>query len=118
MYGSEIIPYNLDEIDKNIEMLKSNDINILKEKVFCTDSILLEYSHMDEILATKAKLIEMETAAFYSCLKIMNKSGMALLLVSDNSQKKKSLVEKTIDDKNKYNYIRSNIIKKSIKLLI
>ena len=48
----------------------------------------------------------------------MNKSGMALLLVSDNSQKKKSLVEKTIDDKNRYNYIRSNIIKKSIKLLI
>ena len=64
------------------------------------------------------KLIEMETAAFYSCLKIMNKSGMALLLVSDNSQKKKSLVEKTIDDQNRYNYIRSNIIKKSIKLLI
>ena len=48
MYGSEIIPYNLDEIDKNIEMLKSNDINILKEKVFCTDSILLEYSHMEK----------------------------------------------------------------------
>ena len=118
MYGSEIVPYNLEEIDKNIEILKSNDINILKEKVFCTDSILLEYSHMDEILATKAKLIEMETAAFYSCLKIMNKSGMALLLVSDNSQKKKSLVEKTMDDQNRYNYIRSNIIKKSIKLLI
>ena len=118
MYGSEIIPYNLDEIDKNIDVLKSNDINILKEKVFCTDSILLEYSHMDEILATKAKLIEMETAAFYSCLKIMNKSGMALLLVSDNSQKKKSLVEKSIDDQNRYNYIRSNIIKKSIKILI
>ena len=118
MYGSEIIPYNLEEIDKNIDVLKSNDINILKEKVFCTDSILLEYSHMDEILATKAKLIEMETAAFYSCLKIMNKSGMALLLVSDNSQKKKSLVEKSLDDQNRYNYIRSNIIKKSIELLI
>ena len=49
---------------------------------------------MDEILATKAKLIEMETAAFYSCLKIMNKSGMALLLVSDNSQKRRVLLKK------------------------
>ena len=49
---------------------------------------------MDEIIATKAKLIEMETAAFYSCLKIMNKSGMALLLVSDNSQKRIVLLKK------------------------
>ena len=118
MYGSEIIPYNLEEIDKNIEILKSNDIDVLKEKVFCTDSIILEYSHIDEIIDSGAKLIEMETAAFYSCLRIMNKSGMSLLLVSDNSQKKKSLVEKSIDDQNKYNYIRSTIIKKSIKLLI
>ena len=47
-----------------------------------------------------------------------NSFVMALLLVSDNSQKKKSLVEKSLDDQNRYNYIRSNIIKKSIKILI
>ncbi|RIA64924.1 phosphorylase superfamily protein [Anaeroplasma bactoclasticum] len=117
MYGNVIIPYNLDEIDKNIELLKSNNIDITKEIVFCTDSILLEYSHMDEIKATGAKLIEMETAAFYSCLRIMKKSGMALLLVSDNSQDKKSLIEKTMDDKNKYNYVRNNIITNSIKMI-
>jgi hypothetical protein len=117
MYGNVIIPYNLDEIDKNIELLKSNNIDITKEIVFCTDSILLEYSHMDEIKATGAKLIEMETEAFYSCLRIMKKSGMALLLVSDNSQDKKSLIEKTMDDKNKYNYVRNNIITNSIKMI-
>ena len=51
IYGSEIIPYNLEEIDKNIEKLKSNDINILKEKVFCTDSILLEYLIIPDFLS-------------------------------------------------------------------
>ena len=101
------------ELDKN-SVVRFYRTTALDGKIYN----VLEYSHMDEIIATKAKLIEMETAAFYSCLKIMNKSGMALLLVSDNSQKKKSLVEKTIDDQNRYNYIRSNIIKKSIKLLI
>jgi hypothetical protein len=43
---------------------------------------------------------------------------MAILLVSDNSQAKKSLVEKTIDDQNRYNYVRRNVIIKIIKLLL
>ena len=86
--------------------------------MFCTDSIILEYSHLDEIKATGAKLIEMETSAFYSCLTMMNKIGIALLLVSDNNSNNKSLVEKTIEDKNKYNYIRNNIISKIISIVI
>ena len=116
-YGMTIKPENIDYIDKIIrESLKYN-IDIIKEKVFCTDSIMLEYSHLDEIKATGAKLIEMETAAFYSCLKIMDKVGMALLLVSDNSDNNKSLVEKTIDDRNKFNYVRNNYISKIISII-
>ena len=117
-YGTTISPANYKFVDKIIkESLKSN-INIIKEKVFCTDSIILEYSHLDEIKATGAKLIEMETSAFYSCLTMMNKIGIALLLVSDNNSNNKSLVEKTIEDKNKYNYIRNNIISKIISIVI
>lgn len=111
MYGSSVYPHNVEYIDKIISIAKQNDINIQKEKVFCTDSILLEYSHMDEILATGSKLIEMETAAFYTCLKSMNKNGMALLVVSDNSQDKKSLISKTMEDKDKYNYVRHNVLR-------
>ena len=116
-YGMTIKPENIDYIDKIIrESLKYN-IDIIKEKVFCTDSIMLEYSHLDEIKATGAKLIEMETAAFYSCLKMMDKVGMAVLLVSDNSDNNKSLVEKTIDDRNKYNDVRNNYISKIISII-
>jgi hypothetical protein len=42
---------------------------------------------------------------------------MAILLVSDNSDNNKSLVEQAIDDKNKYNYVRSNYISKIISII-
>lgn len=118
VYGTTIKPTNLAFIDKIVECSKKIGINILREKVFCTDSIMLEYSHLDEIKSTGSKLIEMETAAFYSCLNIMNKQGVAILLVSDNSDNNKSLVEKSIEDKNRYNYIRNNDIARIISLII
>ena len=116
-YGMTIKPESIDYIDKIISESLRYNISIIKEKVFCTDSIMLEYSHLDEIKATGAKLIEMETAAFYSCLKMIDKVGMALLLVSDNSDNNKSLVEKTIDDRNKFNYVRNNYISKIISII-
>ena len=117
-YGLNVSPNDFSFIDKIIDESSKIDINIIKEKVFCTDSILLEYSHLDEIKKMGAKLIEMETAAFYSCLKIMDKIGIALLLVSDNSDNNKSLVEKAIDDKNKYNYVRNNHLSRILSLVV
>ena len=118
LYGKSVYPYNMEYIDNAISKLKENGIEIIKEKVFCTDSIILEYYHMDEIKNTGAKLIEMETAAFYKTLEAMNKNGMAFLLVSDNSSDKKSLVEKSVEDRIKYNYIRKNTIAKCLELLL
>ncbi len=70
---------------------RQNNITIEIGKVFGTNSIIFEYSHLDEIKSTGAQYIEMETAAFYSCLKIMNKDGIALV---GNDQSNKSLIEK------------------------
>ena len=56
-----------------------------RAKVFCTDSIALEYSHLDEIKATGAQLIEMETATFFRLASLFDVPAAALLLVSDNS---------------------------------
>lgn len=117
MYGNIVYPHNDEYIEKIINKCIQNNITIEQGKVFCTDSIIFEYSHLDEIKSTGVQYIEMETAAFYSCLRIMNKDGIALLLVSDNSQNNKSLVEKTIGDSNKYNYIRSNILKCILKIV-
>jgi len=54
-------------------------------KVFCTDSISLEYSHLEEIRATGAELIEMETSTFYRLAELFEIPAIALLIVSDNS---------------------------------
>ena len=118
MYGTTISPHNIEFVNKIINQSSKNNINIIKEKVFCTNSILLEYSHLDEIKTTGAKLIEMETAAFYNCLKLMNKDGIAILLVSDNSSIKKSLVEKVIEDMDRYNFVRNNYISQIISVII
>ena len=54
-------------------------------KIFCTDSISMEYSHLDEIKATGAELIEMETGTFYTLAELFDVPSIALLAVSDNS---------------------------------
>ena len=54
-------------------------------RVFCTDSIALEYSHLPEIKAAGAELIEMETAIFYRLADLFEVPAVALLAVSDNS---------------------------------
>ncbi len=54
-------------------------------KVFCTDSISLEYSHLDEIKAAGAELIEMETWTFYTLAELFDVPSVALLAVSDNA---------------------------------
>ena len=58
---------------------------VKRSKVFCTDSIALEYSHLDEIKATGAQLIEMETATFFRLAELFDVPAAALLLISDNS---------------------------------
>ncbi|MDY4252315.1 hypothetical protein [Clostridium sp.] len=80
--------------------LKENLINIakkigieLKEKVvYCTDSIFCEYFHLNEILQLGSEAIEMETAAFYRCMEIINKEGIVILCVSDNSATQNALI--------------------------
>lgn len=52
--------------------------------VFCTDSITLEYSHLDEIRAMGAALIEMETAAFFTAAAGLGVRACAILAESDN----------------------------------
>lgn len=117
MYGSIVYPHNNEYIEKIIHTSIQNNVIIEKGKVFCTDSMILEYSHLDEIKSTGAQYVEMETSAFYSCLRMMDKEGIALLIVSDNMQSNKSLGEKTLNDNDKYNFIRGNTLKSILKLV-
>ena len=72
-------------VDRVVDLGQRLGHEIKRGKVFCTDSIALEYSHLDEIKATGAELIEMETAIFYQLADLFEVPAVALLAVSDNS---------------------------------
>lgn len=72
-------------VDRVIDIGRRLGCEIKQGKVFCTDSIALEYAHLDEIRATGAELIEMETALFYQLADLFEVPAVALLAVSDNS---------------------------------
>ena len=79
-------------------------------KVFCTDSISLEYSHLDEIKATGAELIEMETGTFYTLADLFDVPSVALLAVSDNSATGVPLLGRGDELAQRYINTRSTII--------
>lgn len=104
------------------EIVKEKTLNIarkigigLKEKVvYCTDSIFCEYFHLNDILQLGSEAIEMETAAFYRCMEIMNKDGIAILCVSDNSATQNVLVGRGEEDTKKFHRSRETLIPKLI----
>ena len=102
---------------KYVNELQSVFPEIQTSDVFCTDSIVLEYSHLDEIKNTGAKLIEMETATFIQTAELIGKPYYVLLNVSDNSAKKESLVYKTEQNGKQYITTKNSIPEKIVKLI-
>ena len=72
-------------VDSIVELAKECGYTVKKASVFCTDSIVMEYTHLDEIRSFGTDLIEMETSVFYAVAKLMEIPAIALLVVSDNS---------------------------------
>ena len=78
--------------------------------VFCTDSVVMEYTHLDEIKAFGTDLIEMETATFYAVAELMRIPAIALLVVSDNSATGVPLVGRSDDLQAQYEYARTVVL--------
>ncbi len=115
--GKAIVPHCKDWITAILEKAAGRGILISRLPTFCTDSIMCEYAHLDEIKATGAKLIEMETAAFYSALSLIGKKGMALLCVSDNSANGKPLIARTLQQRERYQQSREIHAPEIIRLI-
>lgn len=117
-FGRAVRPACADFIGKVLDSAAKSGIKITRRPTFCTDSIICEYAHLDEIKGTGAELIEMETAAFYECLAMMDKKGIALLCVSDNSAGGVPLVERTPQQRKRYDECRTREIPEAIKLAV
>ena len=81
-----------------------------KAVTYCTDSIALEYSHLDEIRMTGAELIEMETSSFYLLADLLEVPAVTLMIVSDNSASGQPLIGRTEAQQEKFQYGRTVII--------
>lgn len=101
---------NKEYIDSVVELAKISNYTLNKASVFCTDSIALEYYHLDEIKEFKTDLIEMETSTFYLLADLLEVPAIALLVVSDNSASGHPLVGRNEELQDRYNYGRKVII--------
>ena len=93
-----------------IALAKDNGYELKKASVYCTDSIALEYTHLEEIKAFDTDLIEMETSSFYELAKLFELPAIALLIVSDNSATGQPLLGRNEAQQKKYNDGRKIII--------
>lgn len=97
-------------IDKVIALAGENNYTIKKASVFCTESIVMEYSHLEEIKTFDTDLIEMETATFYAATQVMGIPAVALLVVSDNSATGVPLVGRDEEIQNIYEHSRKVVL--------
>jgi purine-nucleoside phosphorylase len=97
-------------VDSIIQLAKSSNYEIKKASVFCTDSIAMEYTHLEEIKSFDTDLIEMETSTFYAIARLMEIPAIALLVVSDNSATGVPLVGRNEEIQKKYDYSRKIVL--------
>ena len=93
-----------------IEMARGLGIEVKQAPVFCTDSIALEYMHLDEIRAMGAELIEMETSSFFRMADLLEVPAVALMVVSDNSAAGVPLIGRDEEQQARYDRGRKKII--------
>ena len=101
---------DVEYVDSIIQLAKENNYTIKKASVFCTDSIIMEYTHLEEIRSFDTDLIEMETATFYAVAKLMELPAIALLVVSDNSATGIPLIGRSEEVQEKYDYARKIVL--------
>ena len=117
--NAEYRPFNkiypdTDFVNRVVARAGERGYDLKSAKVFSTESIALEYSHLAEIKATGAQLIEMETSTFYRMAEMMEIPSIALLIVSDNSATGDPLLGRGEDRDRRYGRARSTIIPEMI----
>ncbi len=99
-----------EHVEHVVKMAAESGYRIREASVFCTDSIVMEYTHLDEIRAFGTDLIEMETSTFYAIAKLMDIPAIALLVVSDNSATGVPLVGRSGEIQERYERARCVIL--------
>lgn len=110
----EKVEPDMNYIDEVVAKLAEDEYELKKASVYCTDSIALEYYHLDEIREFGTDLIEMETSSFYLMADLLEVPSIALLVVSDNSATGVALVGRTEEEEKAYDTGRKKILPEMI----
>lgn len=126
VYAHNYLNENLDMYEMNKKVLPNDEdfvlqvtslandlgIDLKRRGVFCTDSLVSEYSHLDYIKNFNCNLIEMETSSFYLVADLLEKPSIAILVVSDNSATNESIINKSDSQQQRYDEARYDIVPK------
>ena len=74
-------------VDSVVKFAKECGYTVKKASVFCTDSIVMEHTHLEEIRSFGTDLIEMETSVFYAVAKLMESEREKLINLFSNMKK-------------------------------
>lgn len=104
--------YPSDEItNRLINILKVSNVKYHNVPNYSTDTIFAQFKHLDMILSTGAKTIEMETALLFKCNEVLNINVTALFCISDNTVVNKSLYSGRNSEEEEYRHkVRNEII--------
>ncbi len=106
----EKVTPRMDYVNQVRRRLKEKGLAVKPASVFCTDSIALEYTHLEEIKAFGTDLIEMETSTFYLMADLLEVPAVALLPVSDNSATGIALVGRSEEEKQRYDHAKKELL--------
>lgn len=118
VFGEKVYPDSI-LLDKAMlettRICKENNVKWHWGKTFSIDTEIAEYVHIDTIINMGCNSLEMETAAAFRAAKLMKIPLIAILVVSDNSLTKKSLLSgRTQDEMLRYNFVTKEIVSKII----
>lgn len=80
-------------------------------RTFCTDTIIAQYPHLPHIAAQGYNTLDMESAAAFKAARLMGMACAALLNVSDNSVKDRSLLTQRSEEERHYRrFVRREVM--------
>ena len=94
-----------DLTDELLKVLDSNNIKYHYVPNYSVDTVFAQYYHLDKIIDTGAKTIEMETASVFKCGKLLNINITALFRITDNSVVNKTLYQGITSEELEYRHI-------------
>lgn len=99
-----------ESIDRLQQAALALNITIGEKVHYCTDSIICEYYHLDDILSLGSETIDCETSSFIRCMELMGKNSYVLHCVSDNLACGKPLFGRSEADREKCYLTREKLI--------